>query len=64
MYISDVDGNRYLDASGGAAVSCLGHGDHVLLAPPYIADISDMKLIVDRLGMAVDDSLREIGAVS
>jgi 4-aminobutyrate aminotransferase-like enzyme len=25
--IIDRDGNRYLDASGGAAVSCLGH-DH------------------------------------
>jgi len=24
-YILDVDGKRYLDASGGAAVSCLGH---------------------------------------
>ncbi len=27
VYIFDVDGKRYLDASGGAAVSCLGHGD-------------------------------------
>ncbi len=25
-YIIDADGKRYLDASGGAAVSCLGHG--------------------------------------
>src|SRR5438034_9005738 len=25
-YIFDGDGRRYLDASGGAAVSCLGHG--------------------------------------
>jgi adenosylmethionine-8-amino-7-oxononanoate aminotransferase len=25
-YILDGDGKRYLDASGGAAVSCLGHG--------------------------------------
>ena len=24
--IVDADGRRYLDASGGAAVSCLGHG--------------------------------------
>lgn len=30
-YIIDADGNRYLDASGGAAVSCLGHSDrHVI----------------------------------
>ena len=27
VYIIDSDGKRYLDASGGAAVSCLGHGD-------------------------------------
>ena len=26
-YIVDAEGNRYLDASGGAAVSCLGHSD-------------------------------------
>ena len=26
-YIVDSEGNRYLDASGGAAVSCLGHSD-------------------------------------
>ena len=26
-YIIDTDGRRYLDASGGAAVSCLGHSD-------------------------------------
>ena len=25
VYIIDSDGKRYLDASGGAAVSCLGH---------------------------------------
>ncbi|WP_372024777.1 aspartate aminotransferase family protein [Tistrella mobilis] len=26
-WLIDQDGRRYLDASGGAAVSCLGHGD-------------------------------------
>lgn len=26
-YLFDAEGQRYLDASGGAAVSCLGHGD-------------------------------------
>lgn len=26
IYIEDAEGRRYLDASGGAAVSCLGHG--------------------------------------
>ena len=27
MYLYDTDGNEYLDACGGAAVSCLGHSD-------------------------------------
>jgi len=27
VYVVDRDGNRYLDASGGAAVSSLGHSD-------------------------------------
>ncbi|WP_338524213.1 aspartate aminotransferase family protein [Pseudomonas batumici] len=32
-YLIDSDGRRYLDASGGAAVSCLGHSDpHVIEA--------------------------------
>jgi adenosylmethionine-8-amino-7-oxononanoate aminotransferase len=39
-----------------------GHsGDHVLLAPPYIATASDIDLIVDRLGAAVEDALKSIG---
>ena len=28
VYIIDADGKRYLDGSGGAAVSCLGHSDN------------------------------------
>ncbi len=27
MYVYDTDGKEYLDACGGAAVSCLGHSD-------------------------------------
>ena len=26
LYLIDAEGRRYLDGSGGAAVSCLGHG--------------------------------------
>ena len=26
IYLIDAQGKRYIDASGGAAVSCLGHG--------------------------------------
>ncbi|RYH07468.1 aspartate aminotransferase family protein [Tropicimonas sp. IMCC6043] len=31
-YLFDAAGKRYLDASGGAAVSCLGHGDPEIIA--------------------------------
>jgi adenosylmethionine-8-amino-7-oxononanoate aminotransferase len=30
-YLTDTTGKRYLDASGGAAVSCLGHGDREVI---------------------------------
>ncbi|MCA1458145.1 aspartate aminotransferase family protein [Bradyrhizobium sp. BRP22] len=36
-------------------------GDHVLLAPPYIATPDDIDMIVDRLGRAVDRALTSIG---
>jgi adenosylmethionine-8-amino-7-oxononanoate aminotransferase len=35
-------------------------GDHVLLAPPYIAGAQDIDMIVDRLGAAVDAVVNEI----
>ncbi len=43
-YLIDTDGKRYFDGSGGAAVSCLGHGD-----PDVIAAIKDQ---VDRIAWA------------
>ncbi|MBR1236478.1 aspartate aminotransferase family protein [Bradyrhizobium sp. AUGA SZCCT0182] len=36
-------------------------GDHVLLAPPYIAATEDIDMIVDRLGHAVDSALKSVG---
>ena len=36
-------------------------GDHVLLAPPYIATPADIDMIVDRLGQAVDSALKSVG---
>jgi adenosylmethionine-8-amino-7-oxononanoate aminotransferase len=36
-------------------------GDHVLLAPPYIATAADIDMIVDRLGQAVDSALKSVG---
>ena len=38
------------------------HGDHVLLAPPFIITPQDVDAIVERLGDAVDAALRSIGA--
>lgn len=33
------------------------HGDHVLLAPPYIIDEGEIAVLVDRLGAAIDAAL-------
>jgi adenosylmethionine-8-amino-7-oxononanoate aminotransferase len=35
-------------------------GDHVLLAPPYIATADEIDMIVERLGVAVDSALKGI----
>lgn len=35
-------------------------GDHVLLAPPYIASADEIDQIVDKLGTAVDNVLRSV----
>lgn len=43
-YLIDREGKRYLDASGGAAVSCLGHTDHAVVAA--------IKTQLDRLPFA------------
>lgn len=32
IYLIDAEGKRYLDACGGAAVSCLGHSDETVIA--------------------------------
>ncbi|WP_127115253.1 aspartate aminotransferase family protein [Shimia sediminis] len=43
-YLIDADGKRYFDGSGGAAVSCLGHGDAEIAAA--------IKAQVDQLAFA------------
>ena len=45
--------------SGGTADG--QRGDHVLLAPPYIATSGDIDMIVERLGVAVDSALKDVG---
>ena len=32
-------------------------GDHVLLAPPYIVTSSEIEMIVDRLDVAINETL-------
>ncbi|MDE5462456.1 aspartate aminotransferase family protein [Bradyrhizobium sp. CSS354] len=44
---------------GGGTVDGI-RGDHVLLAPPYIASPDEIDLIVDKLGTAVDNVLRSV----
>lgn len=44
---------------GGGTVDGV-RGDHVLLAPPYIASADEIDLIVDKLGTAVDNVLRSV----
>jgi adenosylmethionine-8-amino-7-oxononanoate aminotransferase len=53
--------------AGGLACYPMGgtvdgrNGDHVLLAPPFIAIADDIDMIVDRLGAAVDCVLKGVG---
>ena len=44
---------------GGGTVDGV-HGDHVLLAPPYIASADEIDIIVDKLGTAVDSVLHSV----
>lgn len=44
---------------GGGTVDG-ARGDHVLLAPPYVASTEQIDLIVDKLGTAVDNVLRSV----
>ena len=44
VHVIDRDGKRYIDASGGAAVSCLGHGHPAIGAA--------MKAQIDKLAFA------------
>ena len=56
-YIIDENGKRYLDGSGGAAVSCLGHGD-----PKIIAAITAQaeKLAFAHTGFFTSDPAEEL----
>ena len=57
-YIIDKTGKRYLDASGGAAVSCLGHSDADVRAAMH-AQID--KIAFAHTGFFTTDVLEELG---
>ena len=44
---------------GGGTIDGV-HGDHVVLAPPYIVTPAEVDLIVDRLGDAIEDALSSL----
>jgi len=59
VYIVDTDGRRYLDASGGAAVSCLGHSH-----PRVIQAIKDQvdKIAFVHSGFFTNDAAEALAA--
>ena len=49
VYLYDTDGKQYLDGSGGAAVSCVGHlHPYVISAIKRQIDQQRMKLVKSR----------------
>ena len=56
-YIIDENGKQYLDGSGGAAVSCLGHGD-----PDVIKAVQDQtsKMAFAHTGFFSSDPAEEL----
>ena len=60
IYVIDSDGRRYVDACGGAAVSCLGHGNRTVI--DAIAEQS-AKLEFVHTGFFTTDPAEELAAV-
>ena len=60
VYIIDSEGKRYLDASGAAAVSCLGHGDADVIRA--IKDQAD-KLAFAHTGFFTTEVAEELAGV-
>src|SRR6187551_1843042 len=57
IYLFDEDGRRYVDACGGAAVSCLGHGH-----PEVVAAVAEQtaRLEFIHTGFFTNDAAEEL----
>ncbi len=76
IYVIDTNGNRYLDASGGAAVSCLGHShpkvtqaikdqvDKLAFTHTGFFTSQPMEDLADRMVAAAPDGLESVYFVS
>src|SRR3954469_11411747 len=60
IYLIDADGRRYIDACGGAAVSCLGHGH-----PEVVAAITEQtaRLEYVHTGFFTSESAEELATL-
>src|SRR5437773_3425344 len=60
IYLIDADGRRYIDACGGAAVSCLGHGH-----PEIVAAIAEQaeRLAFIHTGFFTSEAAEELAAL-
>ena len=47
---------------GGGTIDGL-HGNHILLAPPFIINEGHISELVEKLGETVDGALREVGVL-
>ena len=59
-YITDQTGKQYLDASGGAAVSCLGHG-HPRIIEAVKAQLDQMAFA--HTGFFTNDAAEELAEI-
>ena len=60
IFLFDADGRRYIDACGGAAVSCLGHGH-----PEIVAAVAEQakRLEFVHTGFFTTDAAEELASV-
>src|SRR5437764_1321795 len=60
IFLIDADGRRYIDACGGAAVSCLGHG-HPAVAAAIAEQSARLEFI--HTGFFTSEAAEELAAV-